>query len=214
MDTAGILRRVKNLFGDSNSIIIDDTMIVDWINEGQLEIARETAYRLATTTDTADNFIGGKSITDLILLKGVRYGDTPLALIDLETLHRMYDPTLVEGIPEYYYTDGEGIYLFPTPEASDTTTCTIRYVDAPTDLASSGSALDLPVKYHNDLVTYCIHKAHERNENWRAAEYYKAEFIKGISQRKFEAEYRDDSFHTKGADPSDIEFEYFDWSIA
>lgn len=210
MDTAGVIRRVQNLFGDANEIVITKTMIVDWINEGQIEIARETAYRTATATDDASNFRTGKALSDLILMKGISYDGTPLVVTDLETIQRMHDPSNFEGVPEFYYTDGEGVYLFPNPTSTDSTTCTIRYVDAPTDLTDENDSLDIPAKYHNDLVDYCISKAHERNENWRAAEYYLAKFMKGISQRKFEAEYRDDTFYSKGVDPLDVEFDYAD----
>lgn len=206
MNTAGVITRVQTLFGDSNSIFITPANIVDWINEGQLEICRETHYKVGTdTSNTGDDFRSGITIIDLLLVRTVLYGTTPLAVIDLETVHRMGVANLADSEPTAYYFVGPTLYPFPKPVSGDATTITVSYVKAPTDLASDASALDIPVVYHNDLCNFCIMRAHERNENYRAAELYEAKFRSAMAQRKYEGMSQDDTFKQIGPDIMDYQ---------
>src|SRR6266536_2381315 len=42
MDVATITRRVQRTFGDENEVVIKIDDVIDWINSGQIKIARET----------------------------------------------------------------------------------------------------------------------------------------------------------------------------
>lgn len=204
MNTAGVVTRVKSLFGDSNEIFINDSNIVDWINEAQLEICRETHYKVGTSTaNNAQAFRTGVTLTDALLIRTITYGTTPLSLMDTETIDRMGLRELSDGIPQAYYFVGPAIYLFPKPESTDTTTVTVSYVKAPTDLTTTGSSLDIPVVYHNDLCNFIVMRAHERNENYRAAELYEAKFRASLGQRRYEGLSQDDSYRMVGPDIMD-----------
>lgn len=176
MNTAGVLRRIKNLFGDDNNIVLHDDDMLDWINEAQLEIARETACRNASTTTAASNFIGGHNVADLLTVRGIKYGSTHLQPISFQELIRQSSLLTPTGTPDYFYMDGGDIFLYPEPSSGDSTTVTIRYVDYPTDLTTTGSSLDISAKYHNELVLYCLAKAHERNRDEGMANYYLEQF--------------------------------------
>lgn len=205
MNTAGVIARVQSIFGDANGVFITNTHIVDWINNGQLEIARETQYKISTDASTyqANDFIAGVNITTALLIKKIKYDTRYLALIDSETPDRMSTPFAEDENPRAYYIIGQSIFLYPAPASTDVTQMTVTFVSAPTDLASEASALDIPVRFHNDLCNFVIGRAHERNENWRAAEYYEQKFRASLAQRKFESMSGDDSFYSVGPDALD-----------
>lgn len=204
MLTADVIRKTQRSIGDDNEILITKPDIVDWINEAQTYITRETQYRTATTTGNASTFVAGVTITDSLLLKRVYYGDRALALMDVETRDRMGLAEVNSAVPYGYFMDGESIFLFPAPTASDTTTVTTHYVDSPTDLATFADSLDIPAIYHEDMVLLCKMRANERNENYRAAEHFEKQFKEAMAQRKFEGQSQDDTFHVVGPDYEDF----------
>lgn len=210
MPTADVIRKVQRQIGDDNEILISQDDIVDYINEGQKIIARETLYRTTTTTAAASEFRDGETVSDMIILERIYYGTRPLALVDKETIDRMDLAELTDGIPQAYYRQGTSIYLFPTPASSDATTVTVHYVDLPTTLTSEASPLDIPALYEDDLVIFCKARANERNENFRAASEFMSQFMSGLAQRKYEAQSQDDSFYTVGPDYEDYEPGYYD----
>lgn len=92
-----VLRRVKRTFGDEAGVQINDADIMDWINDGQIEIARETKYdRRKIATDSIEG-VGFLPIGDLNLLsiESVAYKGKPLDFVPLaeaeETIYKQ-DP--------------------------------------------------------------------------------------------------------------------------
>lgn len=205
-----IITRVQNNFGDSNQVMIFDNHIIDWINEGMLEIVRETQCisKLENSIQAAAfNNNAGVAVADMILLKRVYYGADPLLLIEPETMDRLgYLPQV--GIPTGYYTEGSRIFMYPTPTSTDTTVVTIFYVPAPATVLTVAESPGIPFYYHGDLAEWCLAKAHERNENYRASEVVMTRFMKNISKRKFESLSRDDTYRTIQPDVMDQEYGY------
>jgi hypothetical protein len=203
-----VITRVQNGFGDSNQVMIYDTHIMDWINEGMLEIVRETqciSKMENSMQASAFNNNAGVGIADMILLKRVYYDTTSLLLLEPESLDRLgYAPQ--GGVPVGYYTEGSRIFLYPNPPTTDTTKITIFYVPAPVAVTATGDAIGIPFYLHGDLAEWCLAKAHERNENYRAAEVIMTRFMKNLSKRKFESLSRDDTYRTVQPDPMDQEY--------
>lgn len=206
MNTTQVIARVQNIFGSSMSTTMARSLVVDWINEAQLEICRETHYKVGTnTSNTANDLRSGVSITDLLLVRTVKYGTKPLSIIDTETIDRMGVRNIADAEPQAYYMVGPTMYLFPQPVSGDTTTITISYVKAPTDLTDADSSLDIPVVYHNDLCNYCIMRAHERDGEFESAAVYEGKFRASMGQRKFEGMSQDDTFRQMGPDIMDYQ---------
>lgn len=207
MNAGDIATRVQNAFGDSNGVFITDAMIWDWINEGQMEIIRETEINVATATGISRaTMVAGLDISSYILLTDVYYGTRPLSLFTRESINRLGLGEFPEGVPEAYYTIGKKVYVFPTPQASDATTYSTWYVAAAATVDGASDTLDIPLSMHGDLANFCIMKAHQRNENWNAANELKTEFYKNIGQRKFEGLSHDDTYHTVGIDVADVDY--------
>lgn len=208
MIVSEIISRVQNGFGDSNQIIIRDPHVIDWINEGMVEIVRETqclSKRESSIVASAFNNVAGVGINDMMLLKRVYYGNDALLLLDSEALDRMgFVPQT--GIPKGYYMEGSKILLFPTPTATDATQMTIFYVPAPVNVTTAADIPGIPFFFHGDLAEWCLAKAHERNENFRAAELIMNRFRANLSTRKFESLSQDDSYRTVQADVMDMDY--------
>jgi hypothetical protein len=205
-----IITRVQNNFGDSNQVMIYDSHIIDWINEGILEIVRETqciSKREDTLLASAFNNSLGVGIADMILLKRIYYDTQALLLLEPEALDRLGYISQT-GIPAGYYTEGNQIFLYPTPIATDTTTMHIYYVPKPAIVATVSDQIGIPFYYHGDLAEWCLAKAHERNENYRASEVVMTRFMKNISKRKFESLSRDDTYRTIAPDVMDYDYGY------
>lgn len=215
MNTAGVISRVKNLFGDSNNVLATTAKVVDLINDGQEYIAIETHYKQGSSAvASASSFRGGySSITNAIIFESVTYGDTVgedilLQLVDEETISRLGLINVPDGTPEFYYLDGQTIYLFPEPLSTDTTNVLVKYISLPTSLADENATLDIPAVFHGDLCNFILMRLHELNENFRAAEYYQDKFNRSIGERKFNLLSGDDSFRQIQPDPMDIGFDF------
>jgi len=205
-----IIARVQTGFGDSNQVMIYDNHVIDWINEGMLEIVRETqclSKREDAGQASAYNNSAGVGVSDMLLLKRVYYLDEPLLLLEPEALDRLGYKTNT-GTPIGYYTEGSRIFMFPTPLATDTTKITLFYVPMPVLVTATSETPGIPLYYHGDLAEWCLAKAHERNENFRAAELIMQRFNKNLSQRKFESLSRDDTYRTVQPDVMDQEYGY------
>lgn len=215
MLTSAIVSRVQTAFGDSNQVMIFESHIIDWVNEGCLEIVRETQCLTKTDSVSAASAYRppGKTIADMILLKRVYYGTIPLALLEVETIDRMGIRNLPEGVPQGYYMDGPTILLFPVPKTTDTTFITVHYVPEPTTVTNVATPPPIPNYYHGDLADWCLAKAHERNENYRASELIMQRFKQNISKRRYESLSQDDSFKTVQPDIMDSDFVFgYDYS--
>lgn len=213
MATADIIRKTQRSFGDDHEIFLSKADIVDFINEAIDELARSTKYKETSSTGAASTYATtGVAHNSAIFIHRVFYGTKPLALIDRESLDRLSTSQVVnQAEPVAYYFIGNTVHLFPRPLATDSTTITVYYSTIFTHLVDENSALptDMPPVWENDIVNYCKAKANERNENYRAAEYYLKLWVEGLAQRSYEAVSRDDSFYTVGVDVMDTEDNYY-----
>lgn len=197
MDFTTLERKVRRLFGDENNIVIDRQDIIDWTNAAQLDIARSTQCLPTDKTQAANTF--PVTLTDFISMYRVVYGSpemprtfTSLEQIDAETIAFGVLPV---GIPQRYYIRGNKIYLHPAPQANDTTTVTITYNRVPREITTAiTDPLDLPISYHEDLVRYCLARAHEKNENYEAQSMSEEAYANTLSMRIWEKNQADESF--------------------
>jgi hypothetical protein len=206
-----IIARVQNGFGDSNQVMIYDNMVIDWINEGMLEIVRETqCISKRDDSYTAAAFIptGGVGIPDMILLKRVYYAAEALDLLEAEQIDRYGGKITLTGVPTGYYTEGSRLFLYPIPIATDLTPISCFYVPEPAKVNVVTESPGIPFYYHGDLAEWCLAKAHERNENFRASELIMTRFMKNITKRKFESLSRDDTYRTVHPDIMDYDYGY------
>jgi len=201
MDIATLVRKVQRSFGDDNQIFISEADLLDWINDAQAQIARETSCITTTVSTAASNF-PYTFPSDFIRVKILRYGTKPLVPVEVEDLDmKQYDLTQRGQECYFYYVENDKINLFPLQPSGDTTTVTFRYAALPTVVTAVGNSLTVPVQFHEDLVRYCLARAHERNENYRGMEIAMSEFQARISARKEDVDNPDDTWSVVRDDP-------------
>lgn len=206
MDVNAVLRKTRRLFGDTASeIVISQQDIFDWIDEAQMQITRKT-HCLTTTDSSAASTYPKTLFADFVLAKRMVYGSTEsvikyIQLDDLDDANVLV-PQQVDT-PAYYYIANNQFNLFPTKGAADSNTVKLTYVRAPTSIASTATPLDCPLSFHEDIVRYCVMRAHERNENYRAVQ-MSSDIFEGMSgQRLDEASIKEDENFVIRDDPAD-----------
>jgi hypothetical protein len=206
MNVTDITRKVLRLFGDSaDAIVIQQTDIYDWINEAQLVICRQTGCLTGTLTSALSSY--PKALpADWISTKRVGYGTNPtvnLKFIEIDDLDNLnVDPTQVVDTPLYYYHFAGQLRLYPMTTTSGQNIIH-DYTKLPTTVAGLGTALDVPVSFHEDIVRFCVMRAHERNENWNAFRESKVIMQESSGLRQDEANISDDEFFVVRDDPGE-----------
>ncbi len=194
MDVSDVIRKAGRRFGDSNNVLILETDFIDFINDGQTAIAREVGP-VVTTTSVAASTYPVAFATGYIRTERIDYGGYPLQMIDKDDLDdQKVDPSTNPDRPYFYYFFNNQTHLYPDPTSSDSTTVNHSYWGMPTTVVSTATALSIPEKYQEDLVTFVTARCHERNENWSMYSRLMDEFKAGISTRLEEAKVSDDSY--------------------
>lgn len=132
MNEAELKRKVKRMFGDEYALIINDQDILDWCNEGQLRIARETSYNDVTVSAVASAF--PIDLPQKILVNRVLYKNTPLPFTDRVQLDAYAPNEDVTGEPEFYYVEDQRLYLWRQPPANNTQNVEVTYSSTPDKL--------------------------------------------------------------------------------
>ncbi len=207
MDIAEFKRRVQNRFGDEFNDQISDQDLIDFLNEAQRTVVRETQCIYVSATSAANIF--PITIADLMLLDRVTYDTRYLEFTSEDKIDNWhYMPQ--SGVPVGYYLKGNKVYLWPTPLASDTKSVVVSYVPQPTQYTtgtSTSTALAVPIPFHDDLVTFGVARAYEFAQNYRAFELAMAEFNKNLGMRSFEVQVGKDEAPQVGADPYDYDLD-------
>lgn len=200
MDVPTLIRNVQRTFGDDNQVFITEADVMDWVNDGQMEIVRETGCLVATVTPAASAFPYTLP-ADFIRVARVRYGTYSLDLIRLEDLEAKKFDLTSKDTPFFYYLKNDTICLFPDPTDSDATVVTFEYLKTPTVITTTAGLLTVPVHFHADLILWCVMKAHERNENYRAMELALQRFKNNLSVRVDDTDNADETYPVIRDDP-------------
>lgn len=205
MLVSDVLRRVQRSIGDSDQIFITNADLIDWVNDGQVEICRQTDCLTGTQSFVASDLAGGVGKNfpaDRIKTKRVTYTDVtgfekPLKLIAVSDLDNMLIPSdaVGGGEPSLYYFEGEALFVWPRPASSDANTVRHTYSKVTTTVTAIGDTIGLPIAYQGDLVQFCTARAHGRDQNYRAQQMAQAEFDTNLAARKNESQSGDDSFY-------------------
>jgi hypothetical protein len=203
MDVSTVIRKAQRRFGDSSSRLVTQTDLFDFIDDAQMQIVRATGD-ITVTTDVAASTYPVVYPANFIRGERIEYGGRPLDIITKDDLDANYiDVTEFRDEPMFYYYFAGSVHLWPDPEATDSTSVKFTYWGTPTAITSTGTALTVPVSYHEDIVTFVVARCHERNENWAMYDRLMNEFSTGLGLRTEEAKVKDDTYPVIRDDPQD-----------
>lgn len=136
MEWVTLERKVRRLFGDDFSTVIETQDILDWANTARSEIVRETQCLPTDISIPANLF--PITIPDMYLMARLEYGDplfprgfTTLSEVDSQVATIGGEPI---GNPRQYYLRGNRVYLYPAAAPTDTKMVNLTYCRAPVEL--------------------------------------------------------------------------------
>jgi hypothetical protein len=153
MEVISALRRVKRQFGDEYNVVIIDQDIFDWIHDAELDIIRSTSDNDLTITIPSVSF--PVNIPDRVNVKRLSVDGLSLPHIALPQIDMMEFNTTPVGGTKYWYYQGGQVFLWPTVEATDTSTVDVTYARVPSQMTVVAPYLNFsptqsgstPVKY-------------------------------------------------------------------
>lgn len=164
-------RQRINAIGDS---FWSDAELYDAIYQAQMDLALETRciQQVYTSTTVASTQQYSKP-TNTITIKRVEYNGyklEPITMREDDAITLSNAATTSTGVPEYYFEWGDSIYLRPIP--SDANTLKIYSINMP-QAVSATSTLEVPTRYHLDILHYMIYVMLAKDEQVaQAANYY------------------------------------------
>jgi len=185
-----VYNQVKRAFGDESGVQVTNQDIVRWINEAQVDIAKQN--QVLQTTATV-NVIGGTDTYSLsavtpkidsvasILLNGRRIGNIPVS--QAEESISLADPDGVEsGAPQFWYEWAGDVTFWPIPNKNYE--MLIRYTAQPTNVTTTSSdVLSVPDECFTDVCNYVLMRAYEMDENAEMMAVKQAEYSTSVAER-------------------------------
>ena len=202
MDVPTAMMRVKRQFGDEYGVIILDDDLYGWIHDCELDIIRSSGSNDSTITVAATSF--PSSVPDSVNIRrlsiaGVAVNPTSKEEIDLIALSDE-----AKGGANYWYKYNKQIYLWPT-DSSDARQVKITYSKTPALMAGApaSNSFTVPEVYHEDIIKYCIGKAHNKNNNSAAEKVQMDIYDRNVGMRRDESQSTDTPLYKIG-DPLDV----------
>ena len=182
--------QVKRVFGDESGVQLTNTDIVRWVNEAQIDIAKQNQILPAVATlpvlaNVATYDLSGvtpkiDSVAS-ILLDGRRVGNIPIS--QAEESISLADPESYEiGSPQFWYEWAGEITFWPTP--GQNYTLTLRYTAEPTVVTTTATdLLSVPDECFTDVCNYVLMRAYEMDENAEMMAVKQAEYSTSVAER-------------------------------
>lgn len=212
------LARIKRQFGDEFGVVIENDDIFGWILDAETDIIRTTGCNSKTSTIFEQAFpidIPATVNIDRVSLNGV-----PLVYIAVEELDLLGLSTSASGDPRYWYkimkNDPDAtspvyvvrneVHIWPTTTTQNRS-FVVSYVVTPTlmsDVVIDNNHFTVPEVFHEDVVKYCIGRAHNKNNNLQAEKMQMDLYDRNLNMRRDEAQVADTVLYKIG-DPMDFE---------
>jgi hypothetical protein len=197
MATLAVFRsNIAAILGLTNTTAGDQTRIDYYLNEGILEVLKNTKCYVAssalTGVSTADYTLSTSilEIRDLYVTSGGY--DSNMERASMDEILRMRRITPAAGGPARYYSlaGHDKLMFWPTPAAADS--FTLYYVPYPTALANSGDAPSnsalggVPDEIHNAIERYALWKCADMDDDAtsQVGEKYRVEYYQTISEAR------------------------------
>ncbi|HWV44429.1 MAG TPA: DUF6682 family protein, partial [Nitrospira sp.] len=175
-----VMTVVKRQFGDESGVQLEDSDIINWVNDAQDTIVNRNRVLKAksTTAITA----GQSTVTfpnlRIIQIESVHYNGRILpnmSFVEAEQKISTSDPQSSEsGIPLFWYEWAGTMTLWPTPDADGS--LDLYYSAFPTRVTGATDSLSLPDKYFEDICRYVMQQVYEMDQDWQGSQAKQQQF--------------------------------------
>ena len=202
MEVRDAMVRVKRQFGDEYGVIIMDEDLCGWMHDAELDIIRTSGSNDSTITVAASAF--PSSVPDSVNIRRVSIAGIAVIPTSKEELDLIAVSEEAKGGANYWYKYNKQIYLWPT-DAADARQVKITYSKTPSELTGlpGGNVFSVPEVYHEDIIKYCIAKAHNKNNNSAAEKVQMDLYDRNVGLRRDESHSTDTPLYKIG-DPQDV----------
>jgi len=203
-----ITDRVRRQFGDIGGALITDQAMYDWINDAMREIILENnLLKVRANSITVANQSNYGLPSDLLRFDHISYEGEALPSISVQeasnTVENMDDATnFPRGIPQTYWVYGNELFLYPAPTAAGVT-ITIYYNRNPVEITTMAGIPELPARYDNRLIEYCLAQAAEIDDDTLKNQSKLQQFRDGLEKARDEEEGPTDLYQHMGVSMAD-----------
>jgi hypothetical protein len=195
LETFGQIVNEVLQFGFNDGPQVNRRRIENWVNEGQLKIARQVDAPEFQETEEIVQQAGVWKYPlpeGFLRLQDIYYPEytTRLRPVDLQQFD-LTAPALVEGPPEIYVVYQNELWVFPA-SIEGTGNLELRYFKKPPKLAAEGDVPTLNVDYLDLLVTYAVIRAYEAEDDLEMATSHKARWKEDLDEYASDVQWRVD----------------------
>lgn len=203
MDVATALLRVQRQFGDEYDVIFNDDDFYGWVYEAEVDIIRTTGSNSITINVATSAF--PSNVPDSVNIQRVSVNGKALQHISKEEIDLIGISDANTGTPGYWYKFNKQVCLYPQ-DTSSSQQIQVTYNKVPTIMTGTpaSNTFTVPTVYHDDLVKYCIARAHNKNHDMQAEKATMDLYDRNISMRRDEAQSIDAPIY-KINDPMDFD---------
>lgn len=185
---AQVTRAVRRTFGDEAGVQLDSEDILQWANDAQQAInTKNKIFKAqATTLSVAGQATYTFPDVSIQQIESLLYDGSPVVAIEMPTAERdvegMDPRSESSGVPSVWYEWAGDFTLYPTPDTVKT--ITLRFTRYPVPLTGEPTQLlDVPDKYYQAVVDYCLWKSYELDEDWNGAQMKEQQFRNALEEQ-------------------------------
>lgn len=181
---------IKRQMGDEAQVVITDSDIVRWINDGQQEIVTNNqnlnlvkAVTDVTTGRAEYPLLSDEAFSGLLLVNSIHYKNRRLKSVTFQEAeeYMLTNTENASGQPSLWYSVAGVLHLYPVPEESVSGGLSIFFTKSPKRVSSLTDPLNIPDSYFNALIEYAMSKAYEMEENTQMVQLKTQQFEKSLN---------------------------------
>lgn len=180
-----VMTVVKRQFGDESGVQLEDSDIINWVNDAQDTIVNRNRVLKAKSTTAITAGQSTVTFPDLriIQIESVHYNGRILpnmSFVEAEQKISTSDPQSSEsGTPLFWYEWAGTMTLWPTPNADGS--LDLYYSAFPTRVTGATDPLSLPDKYFEDICRYVMQQVYEMDQDWQGSQAKQQQFDASVN---------------------------------
>lgn len=180
-----VMTVVKRQFGDESGVQLEDSDVINWVNDAQDTIVNRNRVLKAKSTTAITAGQSTVTFPDLriIQIESVHYNGRILpnmSFVEAEQKISTSDPQSSEsGTPLFWYEWAGTMTLWPTPNAEGS--LDLYYSAFPTRVTGATDPLSLPDKYFEDICRYVMQQVYEMDQDWQGSQAKQQQFDASVN---------------------------------